>query len=116
MLNDGFRDAAILGEESYMCDIVQGEPDVFKINPFELQIYMSGHSNMIEDADVITITRYMSIGKIYDTYFSDKDFAKVSKKLEKDVNSFSRQGVTDMDENDYRPAYRMFDSVFDEAP
>lgn len=116
MLNDGFRDGAILAEESYMCDIVQGEPSVEKVNPFELQVYMSGYSNRIEDAEVVTITKYLPIGKIYDMYFSDKDFSKVSKRLEKDIKDFTGQGVTDMGENDYTPAYRMYSQVFDDVP
>ena len=99
-----------------MCDIVSGEPVLQKINPFEMQIYMSGYSNMIEDADVITITQYWPIGKIYDHYFSDRDFVKVSKRLEKNLRDFAGEGTTEMGENDYRPAYRLIDSVFDEAP
>jgi len=97
-----------------MCDIVQGEPILTKLNPFELQIYMSGYSNRIEDADVITITQYWPIGKIFDYYFSDMEFAKFSKQLEKSLYDFGNgSGVTDMGENDYRPAYTIFDSMPD---
>lgn len=114
IFNDGFRDGITLAEETYMCDIVQGEPILTKLNPFELQIYMSGYSNRIEDADVITITQYWPIGKIFDYYFSDMEFAKFSKQLEKSLYDFGNgSGVTDMGENDYRPAYTIFDSMPD---
>ena len=102
MFNYGFFDGLKFGEESYLCDIVHGEPVIEKINPFELQTYMSGYSNKLEDADVIVVTQYWSPGKIYDYYFSDKDFVKVSKRLygRKDDEGGDRFGVTDMDEYD----------------
>lgn len=56
IFNYGFLDGLKFGEESYLCDIVHGEPVLEKLNPFEVQTYMSGYSNRIEDADVIVIT------------------------------------------------------------
>lgn len=63
---------------------------------------MSGYSNKIEDADVIVITQYWSPGKIFDYFFSDKDFVKVSKKLYgvKEGEGRDGFGVTNMDEYD----------------
>ena len=105
--NHGFYDGLKFGEESYLCDIVHGEPVLEKINPFEMQTYMSGYSNRIEDADVVVITQYWSPGKVYDHYFSDKDFKKFSKLENKLHNSSGVDpavaaafGVTDMDELD----------------
>ena len=103
--NHGFYDGLKFGEESYLCDIVHGEPVLEKINPFEMQTYMSGYSNRIEDADVVVITQYWSPGKVYDHYFSDKDFKKFSKLENKLHNSSGGDendgfGVTDMDELD----------------
>jgi len=88
-----------LAEEIYQCDIVHGEPTLEKLNPFEVQTYMSGYSNKIEDADVIVVTQYWSPGKIFDTFFSDRDFAKVSKKLQEQYHT-SENGTTEMDEHD----------------
>jgi hypothetical protein len=36
MFNYGFFDGLKFGEESYLCDIVHGEPVIEKINPFEM--------------------------------------------------------------------------------
>jgi hypothetical protein len=62
-------DGMVFGEEAYQCDIVGGEPTLTKVNPFSLDLWMSGYSNKIEDADVITITEYWSPGRIADTYY-----------------------------------------------
>lgn len=107
IFNYGFRDGLVFGEETYMCDIVHGEPVLEKINPFEMQTYMSGYSNRIEDADVVVITQYWSPGKVFDHFFSDKDFKKVSKRLYgyKEGDGTERFGVTDMDEVDPRQAF-----------
>lgn len=67
--NDGMYDGMVFGEEAYQCDIIGGEPTLTKINPFSLDLWMSGYSNRIEDADVITITEYWSPGRIADTFY-----------------------------------------------
>lgn len=67
--NDGIYDGMVFAEEAYQCDIVGGEPVMSKINPFSLDLWMSGYSNKIEDADVITITEYWNPGRIADTYY-----------------------------------------------
>ena len=97
--NYGFYDGLKLAEEIYQCDIIHGEPVLEKLNPFEVQTYMSGYSNKIEDADVVVVTQYWSPGKIFDTFFSDRDFAKVSKKLQEQYQT-SENGTTEMDERD----------------
>ena len=68
MFNMGFVDAMAVGEEIYQCDIVGGEPVVYRLNPNKVRIYKSGYSNRIEDADMIIIEDYWSPGKIIDTY------------------------------------------------
>ena len=67
--NQGFMDALTVGEEIYQIDIVGGEPIVEKINPLKIRIFQSGYSNRIEDADVIILEDYWSLGKIVDTYY-----------------------------------------------
>ena len=112
--NHGFFDGLKFGEEAYLCSIVHGEPVLEKINPFEMQTYMSGYSNKIEDADVIVITQYWSPGRIFDAFFSDKDFVKVSKRLYgRDKNRENDGfGVTSMDELDPRQGLQGY-SYFD---
>lgn len=69
LFNNGFMDAAIVGEEIYQIDIRGGEPVVERLNPMKVRVFKSGYSNRIEDADVIIIEDYWSPGKIIDTYY-----------------------------------------------
>jgi hypothetical protein len=69
LFNSGFMTAMWAGEEIYHCDIVGGEPIVERVNPFKLQVFMSGYSNKIEDADMIIYDDFWSPGKIYDTFY-----------------------------------------------
>lgn len=68
IFNSGFMDALTVGEEIYECNIEGGEPVVRRINPEHLRAYRSGHSNRIEDADIIIIEEYWNPGRILDTY------------------------------------------------
>lgn len=69
LFNQGFIDAETVGEELYQCDIVGGEPVVWKLNPMKVRVIRSGASNRIEDADMIILEDYWSPGKIIDTYW-----------------------------------------------
>ena len=69
MFNQGFMDAAAVAEEIYQCDIVGGEPVIYRLNPNKVRIYKSGYSNRVEDADMIVIEDYWSPGKIIDTFY-----------------------------------------------
>lgn len=69
VFNNGFMDAAIVGEEIYQIDIVGGEPVVERLNPLKVRVFRSGYSNRIEDADVIILEDYWSPGKVIDTYY-----------------------------------------------
>lgn len=69
IFNDGFWDALTVGEEIYQCDIVGGEPVVKKLNPKKVRVYRSGHSNKIEDADIIIIEDFWSPGAVLDAYY-----------------------------------------------
>lgn len=69
LFNNGFMDAAIVGEEIYQIDIRGGEPVVERLNPLKVRVFRSGYSNRIEDADVIIIEDYWSPGKVIDTYY-----------------------------------------------
>lgn len=69
MFNQGFMDAAIVGEEIYQCDIRGGEPIIEKVNPLKIRIFRSGYSNKIEDADIIIMEDYWSPGQVIDAYY-----------------------------------------------
>lgn len=69
MFNKGFQDAAIVGEEIYQCDIVGGEPVVEKLDPLYIRVFKCGHSNKIEDAEVIILEDYWSPSKVIDTFY-----------------------------------------------
>lgn len=69
MFNDGFMDAAIVGEEIYQCDIRGGEPIIERVNPLKIRVFKSGYSNKIEDADIIIMEDYWSPGQIIDAYY-----------------------------------------------
>lgn len=103
--NDGMYDGMVFGEEIYQCDIIGGEPTLMKVNPFTLDMWRSGYSNKIEDADVITITEYWSPGKIADTYY-DVLTPKDLKHLEEYFKQDSVSGVNpDTGEYDERFAF-----------
>lgn len=80
MFNQGFMDAAIVGEEIYQCDIRGGEPIIERVNPLKIRVFKSGYSNRIEDADIIIMEDYWSPGQIIDAYYdvlSKKDIAYI---------------------------------------
>ena len=68
LFNKGFKDALISSEEIYQWDIIGGEPVCKRLNPLKVYTVRSGESNYIEDADIILIEEYYSIGKLIDEY------------------------------------------------
>lgn len=68
LFSQGFMDAMTVGEEIYHCHIVNGEPVIDRVNPMKIRIYRSGNSSKIEDADIIVLEDYWSLGKIYDVF------------------------------------------------
>lgn len=101
LFNRGFKDAEIVGEEAYQCDIVGGEPTVSKIDPMKMRIIKSGSSSYIEDADMIILEDYWSPGKIIDTYW-DQLSAKDIKEIENAPDNFGSQYSDEMDNLDPR--------------
>lgn len=92
IFNNGFYTAMWAGEEIYHCDIVGGEPILERINPFKLQVFMSGYSNKIEDADMIIYDDFWSPGKIYDTFYDVL--------TEKDIKYIERRAYNDSESSD----------------
>jgi len=101
LFNQGFYDALTVGEEIYQCEIVSGEPIMHRLNPMKVSVYMSGYSDKIEDADIIVLEDYWSVGKIHDYFWSalsDKD----RKYLEEQPLSFGSNSGYRKDEVDER--------------
>ena len=88
----GFKDALIMGEESYIFDIVNGQVIFEKLNPLKVHTLRSGYSNKIEDADVIVIDDFWSPGKIQDTFYNDLSDVEV-----KNLDEGSWTGGTNSD-------------------
>lgn len=109
--NEGFMDALTVGEEIYQCDIVGGEPTLVKLNPLKVKVFRSGSSNRIEDADIITIEDYWSIGKVIDHYHEE-----LTPQDRKMLESGLDNGVTKIDETDsflkvFNDKHRSFEST-----
>jgi hypothetical protein len=94
-------DGLVVGEEIYQCDVEGGEPVMRRLNPLKVDIFKSGYSNKVEDADIIVITDYWSPGRVIDTFYD-----VLTPKDRKYIESFPdnlTSGVTDnMDNIDER--------------
>ena len=119
IFNNGFRDAATVGEEIYQCDIRGGEPTFEKVDPLKIRVYKSGFSNKIEDADMIAIEDYWSPGKITDTYYEEIECLSASdkKKLQDllDNNVYGVGSHDSMDNVDERNGFINVNLIGDEA-
>lgn len=117
--NNGFRDAAAVGEEIYQCDIRGGEPTFDKVNPLKIRIYKSGFSNKVEDADMIAIEDYMSPGRIIDDYYEEIECLSASdkKKLQDllDNNVAGAGSYDSMDNIDERNGFINVNLIGEEA-
>lgn len=104
LFNEGFMDAATVGEEIYACDIVGGEPFIERINPLKIRVFKSGYSNRIEDADIIIIEDYWSPGRVIDTFYdvlTEKDI----KYIEDLPDHIGQSYIDNMDNIDERYGY-----------
>lgn len=104
LFNEGFMDAATVGEEIYACDIVGGEPFIERINPLKIRVFKSGYSNRIEDADIVIIEDYWSPGRVIDTFYdvlTEKDI----KYIEDLPDHIGQSYIDNMDNIDERYGY-----------
>lgn len=92
----GFKNALISAEEAYLIDIIAGEPVVKILNVLNVNTVRSGESNKIEDADIITISGYMSPGQIIDEYHDELESKDISR-IENDmVGNSSAESAIDI--------------------
>lgn len=104
IFNKGFNDAMIVGEEIYQCDIVGGEPVIYRLNPLKVRIFKSGYSNKVEDADIIIIEDYWSPSRVIDTFY-DVLSAKDREYIEHIPDHIGQSSVDSMDNIDERYGY-----------
>jgi len=71
IFNAGFKDALILAEEIYQCDIIHNEPVLTKLNPLKVYTVKSGNSDRIEDSSIIILQDHWSPNKIIDVYHDE---------------------------------------------
>lgn len=74
--SEGFRNALLVGEEAYLCDIKHNNPIFENLNPLKTHVIQHGYSNRYEDASIIVLDDFWSPGKFVDTYYdqlSEKD-------------------------------------------
>lgn len=102
--NDGLMDAMTVGEEVYQCEIVGGEPIMRKLNNMKISAFGCGYSNHLEDADVIIMEDYWSLGRIHDTFY-DVLTANDVKKLEKMGSTGEPASPDDMNNIDERQGF-----------
>lgn len=87
--NDGFADVCINNEEIYQCCIEGGIPVIKRINPLNIYALGTSRSSKIEDADMLVVENYLSLGKIIDIYhdkLSKKDVQKLQELTYKPAN------------------------------
>lgn len=97
--NEGFKNALIMGEEIYRCNIVGGEPILEGLNPLKVHSVRSGNSNKIEDSDLIIIEDHYSPGKIIDTFYDELKGADIDKITANISNTTTQGKYTTDDEN-----------------
>lgn len=97
--NEGFKEALIMGEEIYRCNVVSGEPILEKLNPLKVHSVRSGNSNRIEDSDLIIIEDHWSPGRIIDEFHEDLKGKDIDKITEYTNKTSSAGKFTTDDEN-----------------
>ena len=85
LLNQGFKDALIAGEELYWTGILNGEPAARRCNPLNMTVIMDDSDIFIDDAIAVIEERLLTIPSIMDEY-GDELTAKDMKTLESYAN------------------------------
>lgn len=109
LFNNGFRNALVQGEEYYEAVINGGKPDLWRINPLKIFWSRSGHSNKIEDADLIIIDDYWSPSKIVDFYHEDLTDTQL-KQLDKGYGGSNKDPFVD---KRYRDSFNLSLNMLD---
>lgn len=79
LLNQGFKDALVAGEEIYWAGISNGEPDARRCNPLNMTIILDDSNVFIDDAIAVVEERLLTIPSILDEYGDDLTKADIDK-------------------------------------
>ncbi len=98
LLNQGFKDALVAGEECYWMGITNGEPDARKVNPLNLTVILDDDNVFIDEAIAIIEERLLTIPSILDEYgdeLSSSDLDKLDTYSRGSFGTFSAAGGFD---------------------
>lgn len=93
----GWKDAIISAEELYSVEEISNEPRVRKINPLEIDFILPHNSDMIDEAEMIVESTYMSTSQIIDQFYEDLTEAQIKQLESQELDDFrSTQYVHDI--------------------
>lgn len=81
LFNRGWKDALIAAEEIYWIGLTNGEPDVRRCNPTNINVVLGNDSDYIDDAIAVIETRLLTVPQILDEFGDDLSDSEI-KKLE----------------------------------
>jgi len=98
LLNQGFKDALIAGEEIYWMGISNGEPMARKVNPLNTTIILDDDNVFVDEAIAVIEERLLTIPSILDEYgdeLSKEDLDKLDIYSRGSFGTFSAAGGFD---------------------
>ncbi len=79
LLNQGFKDALIAGEEIYWTGITNGEPDARKVNPLNITVILDDDNVFVDEAVAIIEERMLTLPSILDEFGDELSKADLDK-------------------------------------
>lgn len=79
LLNQGFKDALIAGEEIYWVGISNGEPTTRRCNPLNITVILDDSDVFIDDAIAVVEERLLTIPSILDEYGDELSKSDIDK-------------------------------------
>lgn len=98
LLNQGFKDALVAGEECYWVGITNGEPNSRKVNPLNVTIILDDDDVFIDNAIAVIEERLLTIPSILDEFgdeLSKSDIDKLDTYSRGTFGTFSAAGGFD---------------------
>jgi hypothetical protein len=91
LLNRGWKDALIAGEEIFWTGLVNGEPVTRRVNPVNVNVILANDSEYVDDALAVVEVRLMSVPQIIDEFGDDlkpNDIKKLEDQAKDPQNRF----------------------------
>ena len=95
LLNQGFKDALIAGEEIYWTGISNGEPNARRVNPLNVTVILDDSDTFIDDALAVIEERLLTIPSILDEFgdeLSKSDLDKLDEYSRGTFGTFNTAG------------------------